>query len=90
MKLPNYAPVRSDRTSTREELFEVLEMLGGFEEPQDTELASTCDLFTSFGADPTISAAQILDGATSNEERLLMEMEPFITALRSTGAERIN
>jgi hypothetical protein len=89
MELPEYAPVRFDRISTREELFEVLEMLGGFEEPEGTELPSKCDLLTCIGTDPTVSAAEMLDTATSNEERLLMEIEPF-TALRSTKAERIN
>lgn len=89
MKQPEYAPGSSDRISTREELFEVLEMLGGFEEPQDSEMESACDLFTCLDTDPTIMAADNLEADTSNEERLLMEIEPFV-ALRSGKAQRIN
>ena len=89
MKQPEYVAGSSDRISTREELFEVLEMLGGFEEPQDSEMESTCDLFRCLEADPTIMAADNLEADTSNEERLLMEIEPF-TALRSPKAERVN
>lgn len=88
MKLPEYAPATSDRISTREELFEVLELLGGFEEPQAAELAPNCDLFTCLEADPPESPAEILDALTS-EERLLMEIEPF-NSLLSRKAERIN
>ena len=61
MKLPEYAPSASDRVSTREELFEVLEMLGGFEEPQDSEMESACDPFTCLDTDPTIMAADNLE-----------------------------
>jgi len=89
MKLPEYAPTTPDRISTREELFEILEMLGGFEEPQDRELESTCDLFTCLDIDPTVTAAEPLERGTSTEERLLMEIEPF-TRLRSGKAQRIN
>jgi hypothetical protein len=89
MKLPEYAPTTPDRLSTREELFEILEMLGGFEEPQDSGLGSTCDLLTCLDTDPTITAAEPLEAGTSTEERLLMEIEPF-SALRSAKAQRIN
>ena len=37
MRLPQNVPSKSDRISTREELFEVIELLGGFDEPQGTD-----------------------------------------------------
>lgn len=89
MKVPEYAPSISDRASTREELFEVLELLGGFEEPQDTELVQTGDLLGSLESDATMSPAEILDDVISSEERVLMEIEPFNTLL-CRKAERIN
>lgn len=88
MKLPEYAPSASDRASTREELFEVLEVLGGFEEPHETELDQTGDLLGCLEADQTASPADILEELCS-EERLLMEIEPFNSIL-SRKAERIN
>jgi hypothetical protein len=93
MKQPEHAPRSSDRISTREELFEVLEMLGGLEEPrdseQDSEMESACNLFLCLDTDPTIMAGDYLETDTSNEERLLMEIEPF-ASLRGAKAERIN
>jgi hypothetical protein len=89
MKLPEYAPATTDRVSTREELFQVLELLGGFEEVQGTEPDSTCDLFTCLEAEPTASPAEILDQVTTREERLLLEIEPF-SSLLDRKAERIN
>ena len=89
MKLPECAPATADRVSTREELFQVLELLGGFEEVQGTEPDTTCDLFTCLEAEPTVSPAEILDQVTSNEERLLLEIEPF-SSLLERKAERIN
>ena len=89
MKLPEYAPAAADRVSTREELFQVLELLGGFEEVQGTEPAPTCDLFSCLDAEPTLSPAEIIDQATSSEERLLLEIEPF-SSLLDRKAERIN
>lgn len=88
MKLPEYAPSASDRASTREELFEVLEVLGGFEEPHETGLDQTGDLLACLEADQTASPADILEELCS-EERLLMEIEPFNSIL-SRKAERIN
>jgi hypothetical protein len=89
MKPPEYTPSTSDRVSTREELLEVLEMLGGFEEPQDTELAQTRDLLACLEADGTVFPAESLDEDISSEERLLMEIEPFNSFLvRKAG--RIN
>jgi hypothetical protein len=88
MKLPEYAPSGFDRASTREELFEVLEMLGGFEEPHETELDQTGDLLACLEADQTPSPTQVLEQVCS-EERLLMEIEPF-NSLLSRKAERIN
>ena len=67
MKLPEYAPSTSDRVSTREELFEVLELLGGFEEPQETELAQTSDLLACLEAEPTVSPVETLDEVSTSE-----------------------
>lgn len=89
MKLPEYAPGELDRVSTRAELFQVLELLGGFEEIQGSEPSSSCDLFTCLEAEPPVNPAEILDQATSSEERLLLEMEPF-SSLLDRKAERIN
>ena len=88
MKLPEYAP-SSDRVSTREELFEVLELLGGFDEPQETELARTRNLLACLDAEPTVSPAEILDEISTSEDRLLMEIEPF-NSLLGAKAQRIN
>ena len=89
MKLPEYAPSTSDRVSTREELFEVLEVLGGFEEPQGGEAAPKWDLLACLEADGTTCHPEILDEVGSPEERLLMEIEPF-NSLLNRKAERIN
>ena len=89
MKLPEYAPPTADRVSTREELFQVLELLGGFEEVQGTEPAPACDLLACLEGGPTLSPAEILDQATTSEERLLLEIEPF-SSLLDRKAERIN
>jgi hypothetical protein len=89
MKLPEYAPSTSDRVSTREELFEVLELLGGFEDLQATEPSATPDLFACLEAEPTVSTADILDQVSTSEERLLLELEPF-SSLLVRKAERIN
>jgi hypothetical protein len=89
MKLPEYPPSTSDRVSTREELFEALELLGGFEKPQETELARTSDLLACLEAEPTVSPAEILDEVSTSEERFLMGMEYF-NSLLGRKAERIN
>ena len=89
MKLPECAPSASDRASTREELFEVLEMLGGFEEPQETEVNQTGDLVACLDADQTAPPRNILEEICSGEERLLMEIESF-NSLLSRKAQRIN
>ena len=89
MKLPEYAPGAADRVSTREELFQVLELLGGFEEVQGTEPDPTSDLFACLEAEPTMSSVEILDQVTTSEERLLLEIEPF-SSLLERKAERIN
>lgn len=90
MKLPEYASATPDRVSTREELFQVLELLGGFEEVQGAEQTPpACDLSTCFEGEPTVSAGEILDQVTTSEERLLLEIEPFSTLL-DRKAERIN
>jgi len=87
MKLPEYAPSTSDRASTREELFEVLELLGGFDQPQDTEFAQTSELLASLEA--TVSTVEILDAVTTSEEQLLIEIGAF-NSLLERKAERIN
>ena len=89
MKLPEYAPATPDRVSTREELFQVLELLGGFEEVQGIEPAPACDLLACLEAEPIVSPAEILYQVTTSEERLLLEIEPF-SSLLDRKAERIN
>ena len=89
MKLPEYAPAAADRVSTREELFQVLELLGGFEEIEGAEPSPACELFTCLDSEPTVSPAEILDQVTTREERLLLEIEPF-SSLLDRKAERIN
>ena len=89
MKLPEYAPSASDRVSTREELYEVLELLGGFEEIEGTEPAPPCDLLACLEAEPTVTPAEILDQVTASEEGLLLEIEPF-SSLLERKAGRIN
>lgn len=87
MKLPEYAPSASDRASTREELFEVLEVLGGFE-PHETEFDETGELLACLEADQTALPTDLLEDICS-EERLLLEIEPF-NSLLTRKAERIN
>lgn len=89
MKLPEYAPSASDRASTREELFQVLELLGGFEETAEPEWGQSGDLLASLEANQTASTDDLLDEVGSREERLLMEIEPF-NSLVSRKAQRIN
>ena len=89
MKLPEYAASRSDRASTRAELFEVLEVLGGFEEPHETDLDQTGDLLACLESDHAATPTEILDEVCS-EEQLLMEIEHFNTLLSSRKAQRIN
>jgi len=90
MKLPQSAPSTFDRVATREELFQVLEVLGGFEEPQaTTELAQTRDLLACLETDSLITPSEILDELTSSEERLLRELDPFNSLLQEK-AERVN
>lgn len=88
MKLPEYAPSASDRISTREELFQVLDLLGGFEEPQSTEPASIYDLLACLETEPTVFPAEP-DEFSASEERFLMEVETF-NSLLGGKAERIN
>jgi hypothetical protein len=89
MKLPEYAPPTSDRISTREELLQVLELLGGFEEPQETERFQGDDLLACLEAEAILPAAEELDEIQTGEERFLMEIESF-DSLLGTKAERIN
>lgn len=89
MKLPEYALPTSDRISTREELLQVLELLGGFEEPQETELFQEDDLLACLEAEAILPAAEGFDEIQTGEERFLMEIESF-DSLLGTKAERIN
>jgi hypothetical protein len=89
MKLPEYTPSMSDRVSTREELFELLEVLGGFEQRQKSELAHPGDLLACLEAEPTASPTEILDDISASEEQFLMEMAPFHSLL-GAKAESIN
>ena len=89
MKPLEYAPSGFDRASTREELFEVLEMLGGFDEPQETGVDQTGDLLACLDADQTAPPRNILEEICSGEERLLMEIEPF-NSLLNRKAQRLN
>jgi hypothetical protein len=87
MKLPEYALSTSDRVSTREELFEVLELLGGFDEPHGSELAESGDLLPCLETDLTASPSGIFEELRTTE--VLMELEPF-ESLLGRKSERIN
>jgi hypothetical protein len=89
MKLPECAPSTSDRASTREELFDVLELLGGFDEPQDAKFAQTSELLASLEAESAVSPVEILDAVATSEEQFLLEMGAFHSLLEKK-AERIN
>jgi len=89
MKLPEHASSMSDRASTREELFQILEVLGAFEEPRGIDRTPTYDLLASLAADPTVAAGETPDEASASEERFLMEVEAF-NSLFGRRAERIN
>jgi len=88
MKLPGGAPPMSDRISTRAELFQVLELLGGFDESQFAELAQRADLIACLGNDSD-SPSEILEELIASEERVLTEIDPFDSLLASK-AERVN
>ena len=88
MKLPGWAPPKSDRLSTREELSQVLELLGGFEESPFAELAPKADLIASLETADTPS--EILEELIASEERLLTEIDSFDPLLAARKAERIN
>jgi hypothetical protein len=89
MRLPQNVPSNSDRTSTREELFEVIELLGGFDEPQGTDLAQTAGLLACLRSGIADSPAEIVNELTTSEEQVLLEMEP-LTALMARKAEPVN
>jgi hypothetical protein len=89
MKLPGSAPPKSDRISTREELFQVIELLGGFEESQFAELAQKAELLACLETEPD-APSEILEELISNEERLLTEIDSFDSLLAARKAERIN
>lgn len=89
MKLPSSAPPKSDRISTREELFQVIELLGGFEESQFAELAQRAELLACLETEPD-APSEILEELISSEERLLTEIDSFDSLLAARKAERIN
>jgi hypothetical protein len=89
MKLPGSAPPKSDRISTREELFQVIELLGGFEESQFAELAQRAGLIACLEGDPG-TPSEILEELIASEERLLTEIDSFDSLLAARKAERIN
>ena len=89
MKLPEHAPSLSDRASTREELFEILKLIGAFEEPQGIEQALTCDRFASLEANQAATPAEILEDAGASEERFFIEAESLDSLFGRKG-ERIN
>ena len=89
MKLPGWAPPKSDRISTREELSQVIELLGGFEESQFAELVQKADLVASLETEPDASS-EILEELIASEERLLTEIDSFDSLLTARKAERIN
>ena len=89
MKLPEYAPSTPDRVSTREELFQVLQLLGGFEEAQTTEPVSECDLLACLETDPTALPGESPDELSASDEQFLMEVETFSSLFDGKG-ERIN
>jgi hypothetical protein len=78
-----------DRISTREELCQVLEMLGGLEQPQDIELDQTTDLAACLEAEASNELAELQSELSVSEEQLLLETEPF-KALRQRKSETIN
>jgi len=89
MKLPEYAPSTSDRVSTREELFQVLQLLGGFEEAQGTESASDYDLLSGLEIEPTVLPGESSDELSASDEQFLLEVETFNSLFNGKG-ERIN
>jgi hypothetical protein len=89
MRLPQNVPSNSDRTSTREELFEVIELLGGFDEPQGTDLTQTPGLLACLKSGIADSPAEILGELSTSEEQVMLEMEP-LAALMSRKAEPVN
>jgi hypothetical protein len=76
-----------DRISTREELCQVLEMLG--EQPQDVELDNTTDLAACLETEASNELAELHSELSVSEEQLLLETEPF-KALRQRKSETIN
>ena len=76
MKLPGSARPKYDRISTREELFQVIELLGGFEESRFAELVQKADLIACLGTEPD-APSEILEELIASEEGLLTEIDSF-------------
>jgi hypothetical protein len=79
----------SDRISTREELCQVIKVLGGFEQPLDVELNQTTDLVACLEIEPPDELAELRNELSASEEQLVLETEPF-QALRQRKSETIN
>jgi len=88
MKPPAGTPPRCDRISTPAELFQVLEVLGGFDESQFAELAQRADLVACLETESDIPS-EILEELIASEERLLTEIDP-LDSLLANKADRIN
>jgi hypothetical protein len=89
MKLPEHSPSMSDRASTREELFEILELIGPVEEPQGIKQAPTCERFASLEANRAATATEILEDVGAGEERFFIDVESLDSLFGRKG-QRIN
>ena len=78
----------ADRISTREELFQVTELLGGFDESKFVELAQGADSIACLETESD-TPSEILEEMIASEERLLMEIDPF-DSLLARKAETVN
>ena len=89
--MSDYIPVKSDRLSTREELIQVLELIGELESaPVGDATEPEGDLLTCLEAEDSASTtSDLLDEFASKEEQLLRDIEPFhVPGTRK--AEQIN
>jgi len=89
MRIPQDASSTSasDRISTREELCEVIELLGRFEQTLDTE--HRADLVARMEANPSDGFSEPAEGLTDDEAQLLLETEP-LAAWHPRKSDRIN
>jgi hypothetical protein len=91
MRIPQDASstAASDRVSTREELCEVIELLGRFEQALDTELTHTADLIARMEANLSDGFCEPVEELTDDEAHLLLETEQLV-AWRPRKSDRIN